>query len=289
MLTSTTNAAAGAKILVLWLVLASLVSISAAQVLLGTAQTFAVLGGSMVTNTGASVVTGDVGVAPGLAITDFPSGGGTLHAGDAVAQQAQADVTAAYNNLAGRACDTALTGQDLGGLTLMAGVYCFTSSAQLTGNLTLDAQGATNAEFIFQIFSTLVTATNSAVLLINGTNACNVFWQVGSSATISTATAFQGNIVALSSISLATGTTLSGRAIARTSEVTVDTSVISASNCFDGEPTGTSTATSTGGTTTHATGTTGTGTSMENGSSSNNGRIAATLASLLLPVTLLIL
>jgi hypothetical protein len=202
--------------------------------ILGTAATFAVLAASKVTNIGLSVVTGDLGVAPGIAVTGFfPPGtvtGGTIHAGDSTALQAQADVTIAYNDLAGRACDTELTGQDLGGLTLMAGVYCFSSSAQLTGDLTLDAQGAVDAEFVFQISSTLTTASDSAVLLVNGANPCNIFWQVGSSATLGAT--FHGNILALASITFPTGAAMSGRALARNGAVTMDANVISVPECL---------------------------------------------------------
>lgn len=193
---------------------------------LGTARTFAVLGASTVTNTGSSVLTGDLGVWPGLAITGFPPGTvtGTTHAGDAVALQAQSDVTTAYNALAGQACDTVLTGQDLGGLTLTPGVYCFASSAQLTGTLTLNAQGDPNAVFVFQIGSTLTTASNSVVQFLGGVGSnCNVFWQVGSSATLGTGTALKGSILALTSITLNTSASLSGQALARNGAVTLDT------------------------------------------------------------------
>ncbi len=153
---------------------------------MGSAEGFAVLGGSTVTNTGATVITGNLGVRPGGAITGFLPGvavSGTIHAADAVAAQAQSDVAVAYNDLAGRASDVDLTGQDLGGLTLSPGVYTFATSAQLTGTLTLDAQGDPNAEFVFQIGSTITTASNSFVVMINGGDSCKVFWQVGSSAT----------------------------------------------------------------------------------------------------------
>ena len=129
---------------------------------LGQAGSFAVLGGSTVTNTGATAVTGDVGVSPGTAITGFPPGtvaAGTLHSNDAVAQGAQTDLTTAYNALAGQACNTNLTGTDLGGLTLTSAVYCFSASAQLTGTLTLDAQNNPNAVFVFQINAALSTST----------------------------------------------------------------------------------------------------------------------------------
>jgi len=219
---------------------------------LGTAQSFAVLGAASVTNTGPTMIGGgNLGVGPGLAITGFPPGivnpPGTVHAGDAVALQAQSDATIAYNNLAGQPCTSDLTGQDLGGLTLIPGVYCFSSSAQLTGILTLDAQGNAGAVFIFKTGSTLTTASNSAVRVINGGSVCNVYWQIGSSATLGTNTAFVGNLLALASITLNTGATLSGRALARTGSVTLDSNAISSAGCTmlvaTATPTPTSTAT----------------------------------------------
>jgi hypothetical protein len=210
---------------------------------LGTAASFAVLGGQTVTNTGPTTLFGDLGVSPGTAITGFPPGivtGGATHAADAVALQAQSDVTIAYDALAGQACPPAndKTGQDLGGQTLVAGVYCFSSSAQLTGPLTLDAQGNAAAVFIFQIGSTLTTASNSSVSVINGGTGCNVFWQVGSSATIGTTTQFVGNILALTSIALQTGATMvPGRALARNGEVTMDTNNVTILGC-PGAPAG---------------------------------------------------
>jgi len=219
------------------ILLLAMVSVSGAALAqtappLGTTESFAVLGGSAVTNTGATVVTGDVGIWPNGAssVTGFPPGSitGTLHAGDAVALQAQSDLTVAYNSLAGQACDTDLTGTDLGGLTLNPGVYCFSTGAQLTGTLTLDALGDPDAVFIFQIGTTLTTATNSRVQVINGgpDSACNVYWQVGSSATIGTATEFEGNILALTSITLVTGSSVSGRLLARNGAVTLDTNAV---------------------------------------------------------------
>ena len=191
-------------------------------------SSFAVLGGSTVTNTATpTTVNGNLGVSPGSAVTGFPPGivtGGTIHAADAVAAQAQTDLTTTYNDLANTSCNTDLTGQDLGGKTLTAGVYCFSSSAQLTGTLTLDAQGNPNALFIFKIGSTLTTASASSVLLINGGSSCGVFWQVGSSATLGTGTALLGSIVALTSITLNTGASVSGRVLARNGAVTLDDS-----------------------------------------------------------------
>jgi Ice-binding-like/IPTL-CTERM motif len=208
-----------------------------AQPSLGSAQSFAVLGASTVTNTGPTVVTGDLGVSPGTAITGFPPGIviGTIHAADAVALQAQTDLTAAYNTAAAAPCGTNLSGQDLGGLTLTPGVYCFNSSAGLTGTLTLNAQGNPNAVFIFQVGSTLTTASNSAVVMTNGGSLCNnVFWQIGSSATLGTGTAFGGNILALASITLTTGASTSGRTLARTGAVTLDSSTVG--GCASGIP-----------------------------------------------------
>lgn len=200
--------------------------------ILGSASSFAVLGGSTVTNTGPTVITGDLGVAPGLAITGFPPGlviAGVVHVADAVAQQAQDDITIAYTALAARAPTQILTGMDLGGLTLVPGVYSFASSAFLTSSLTLDAQGDPDAQFIFQIGSTLITSSASSVLVINAADGCNVYWQVGSSATLGTATAFTGNILALASITLNTGAVVNdGRLFARTGAITLDTNTISA-------------------------------------------------------------
>ncbi len=205
---------------------------------LGTAASFAVLGGSTVTNTGSTVVTGDLGVWPGLAITGFFSPGivvppGTIHAGDAVAHQAQNDVTTAYNALTTQPCSADLTGLDLGGATANAdvvggGVFCFNTSAQLTGALTLNG----NNVWIFKIGSALTTASGSSVVLTGGASACNVFFQTGTSATLGTNTTFNGNILSLASITLNTGTNIvSGRALARNGAVTMDTNSINASTC----------------------------------------------------------
>lgn len=197
---------------------------------LGSVGAFTILAGSTVTNTGATTtITGDVGVSPGAAITGLPGGQpspGSIHAGDATAATAQSDLTTVYNDLAGRVCGTNMTGLDLGGRTLAPGVYCFNTSAQLTGTLTLDGQGDPNAVFVIKVGSTLTTASSAAVNLIGGAQAANVYWQVGSSATLGGGTAFRGNIVALASVTMNTGATLSGRALARNGAVTMDTNAV---------------------------------------------------------------
>jgi hypothetical protein len=207
--------------------------------ILGTAASFTVLAGTTVTNTNDTTVVGNLGVSPGTAVVGFPPGmvtGGTIHAADAVASQAQSDLTVAYNELAGLACPSGndLTGQDLGGLTLVAGVYCFSSSAFLTGTLTLDAQGDPDALFVFQIGSTLITASGATVMLINGAQACNVYWQVGSSATIGTDAVFAGSILALTSITLQSRATIFGRALARNGAVTMDDNHLEVGMCTTG-------------------------------------------------------
>src|SRR5438445_945887 len=198
---------------------------AAATPVLGTADNFAVLGGSTVTNTGGSVLTGDLGVSPGSAITGFPPGtviGGT-HAADAVALAAQNDATAAVLALKSPGCTQDLTGIDLGGLTLGPGVYCFSSSAQLTGTLHLSTAGV----YIFRMGSTLTTASSSIVDL-GSTTSCNVYWVVGSSATLGTTTGFKGTIIALTSVTANTGATVDGRLIAQNGAVTLDTNTVTA-------------------------------------------------------------
>jgi hypothetical protein len=206
----------------------------ASAVDLGTAAPFVVLGGQSVTNTGPSVLNGDLGVAPGTSLVGFGLPAvvnGATHNNDAVASQGQSDLTTAYNVAAGQAVTADLTGQDLGGLTLTAGAYRFATSAQLTGQLTLDAQGDADAQFVFEIGSTLTTASASSVIMVNGASPCNVYWQVGSSATLGTTTAFQGNIMALSSVTLNNSATVNGRALARNGAVTLDDNVLDASMC----------------------------------------------------------
>jgi uncharacterized protein with beta-barrel porin domain len=217
---------------------------------LGTAlPTFGVLGASTVTNTGPSVITGtpanpgNLGVWPGNTFTNTGSmtfgSGGTTHLGDATALQAQSELTTAYTNLTGRPPAVDLTGQDLGGKTLVPGVYSFSSSAQLTGALTLNGLGNPNSIFIFNIGSTLTTASASSVNAINGAQGGHVFWRVGSSATLGTATSFTGDILAQASITLTTGVKITcGAAWAHTGAVTMDTNTISICPLVAGGPGG---------------------------------------------------
>ena len=215
-------------------------------VLMGTAANFSILAGSTVTNTGDSFIEQDIGVSPGLAVTGFPPGstGGAFHQGDPVADQAKLDLTTAYNDAAGRTPFITLENPELGGLTLTPGVYRL-GTAQLTGQLKLNLQGNPEAVFIFQVDSTLITASNSSVIFINGSSPCNVYWKVGSSATLGTNTRFIGNIMTSASVTMNTGATLEGRALAQTAAVTLDTNTISAPECAPDNP-----PTTTGGPTT---------------------------------------
>ncbi|HYN37225.1 MAG TPA: ice-binding family protein [Actinomycetota bacterium] len=201
---------------------------------LGTADSFAVLAGQGVTNTGPTVVNGDLGTSPNPAVTGFPPGtvNGTIHAADAVALQARNDLTTAYNDAASRTPVTTIA-TELGGQTLTPGVYNSESGTfQITGTLTLDAQGDPNGVFIFQMAATLITASNSNVSLLGGAQACNVFWQVGSSATLGTDSNFTGNILALTSIQVQTGVTVDGRVLARNASVTLDDDTITRATCL---------------------------------------------------------
>lgn len=208
-----------------------------AQVNLGTTNSFVVLGGAGVTNTGPSVLNGDLGVSPGTSLSGFGLPAvvnGATHNNNGVAAQAQLDLATAYDVAAGQPVLPAndLTGTDLGNRTLTSGAYRYSSSAQLTGPLTLDAEGDPNAQFVFEIGSTLTTASASSVVLINGASPCNVYWQVGSSATLGTTTAFQGNLMTLADISLNDGATVIGRLLARTAgAVTLINNVLSRPQC----------------------------------------------------------
>jgi hypothetical protein len=204
---------------------------------LGSADGFAVLAGSTITNTGDSVINGDLGLHPGTAVTGFPPGtlNGSQHLTDAVASRAKADLATAYNDAAGRPLSAA-SPPDIGGQTLTAGVYRTGSvpALELTGNVTLDAQGDPRAVFIFQAASTLITATDSSVTLINGAQPCNVYWQVGSSATLGTRTAFKGTVMALTSISVNDGVRVEGRLLARNGAVTLINDTINRAGCATG-------------------------------------------------------
>ena len=216
-------------------------SAAEAPVQLGTLIGFGALAGTTITNTGPTTISGNVngdigvyiGVYPGLEITGFPPGvlSGHMQSGNIGASWAQDDLTRAYNDAAGRATTADLTGQDLGGKTLVAGVYSLSSSAQLTGDLTLDGQGNTDSVWVFKIGTTLTTASNSRVRFINGAQPCRVYWQVGSSTTLGTGSDFSGTVMALTSITANTGAAVHGRLLARNGAVTLDNNVITTDEC----------------------------------------------------------
>ena len=223
----------------------SVAGAAVATVNLGTATSFGVLAGSTVTNTGATIVNGDLGVSPGSAITGFPPGivNGAVHDTDGVAAGAQSDLTTAYNDAAGRS-PSGSVGPFIGaGQTLAPGVYNATTSLDVGGSLTLDAHGDPDAVWIFQVGSTLVTDSASSINLTDGAQACNVFWQVGSSATLGTNSSFQGSVLALTSITVTTGDTIIGRALARNGAVTLDDDDITVPTCASPVPTPTPTTT----------------------------------------------
>jgi hypothetical protein len=195
---------------------------------LGTAASYAILAGTpSITNTGPSVISGSVGISPAASVTGFPPGtvaNGTIQAGTAAATTAKSDLTAAYGVAASSPCNFNKTGQNLGTQTLTPGTYCQTTAPTITGVLTLSGNGV----FIFQIGSTLVTAPAAQVVLINGAQPCNVFWQVSSSATFNTTTSFVGTVMALTDISMQNGVVLQGRALARNGAVTLINDTITA-------------------------------------------------------------
>jgi hypothetical protein len=191
---------------------------------------FAVLAGSAITNTGATNITGDMGLSPGTSVGGFPPGilVGTQHINDILVNQAKLDLTAAYNDVAGRTCTDIVTlSGNIGGLTLTPGLYKSTSSLAISsGDLTFDAKGDTNAVFIIQIASSFTTTSGRKVILSGGALASNIYWQVGSSATFGTTSVFKGTILAMQSISFSTGATLDGKAFARTGGVTMQGNTI---------------------------------------------------------------
>jgi hypothetical protein len=197
---------------------------------LGTAAGFSVLAGTTVTNTGPTTLAGDLGVDPGSAVTGGPVVLGATHLHDAVSGEAQAHNVGAYLDAAARTPATSVNG-DLVGRTLVPGVYKSDSSLGLTGTVTLDAKGDPRAVFVFQIASTLITGSASQVALVNGGQACNVFWQVGSSATLGTGTRFRGTVLALTSITAQTAATVEGRLLARNGAVTLDSNTITTPGC----------------------------------------------------------
>jgi hypothetical protein len=232
-------------VLALFAAAAHATSFATAPVPLGTANSFAVLAGTEVTNTGPTVVTGDLGVSPGSSCTGLPApctGGGpgvvngTIHKTDPVAASAQSALTTAYSDAAGRTPQThdyGTTDKALDGLSLVPGIYGLghAATANLSTTLTLDAQGDSNAVWIFQSSSDLVTGSASRVTLINGAQSCHVYWQVTSSATLGTRSTFRGTILALTSITVTTGVTIDGRVLARNGTVTLDSDTITAAAC----------------------------------------------------------
>ncbi|MFG1652971.1 ice-binding family protein [Micromonospora sp. NPDC049275] len=212
-------------------------SASAAElpVPLGTAENFAVLAGTTVTNTGLSMITGDVGVSPGTAVTGLPPGqvNGTIHSNDGPAVQAKSDLAIAYNDAASRTT-TDVVSSELGGTTKTTGVYGSAGGTfTIGGDLTLDAEGDPNAVFIFKTVSTLITGASSTVNLTNGAQSCNVFWQVGSSVTLGADSLFRGNLLTFTSITVGAALEVDGRAMAINGAVTMDTDTITKSTCAE--------------------------------------------------------
>jgi hypothetical protein len=210
---------------------------AAAPVGLGSAASFSVLAGSTVTNTGPTTMFGGLGLSPGSSVTGAPHVLAQTHVDDAVAIEAKNALTTAYNDAASRPSNGS-AGTDLAGQVFLPGVRTASSSLLLSsGSVTLDAQGDPNAVFIFQIGTTLTTGSNTTVALVNGAQACNVFWQVGSSATLGTGTRFVGTVMASATITANTAATIHGRLLAQTGAVNLDTNTITTSNCAGGSET----------------------------------------------------
>jgi hypothetical protein len=202
-----------------------------ATVGLGTAAPFSVLAGSTVTNTGPTTMFGDLGLAPGSSVTGEPHVLGQTYIDDAVATEAKNALTTAYNGAAGRPANGS-AGTQLAGREFAPGVYDASKSLLLSsGSVTLNAEGDPNAVFIFQVGSTLITESNTSVSLVGDAQACNVFWQVGSSATLGSGTRFVGTIMAAASITANTGATIHGRLLAQTAAVTLEDNTITNSTC----------------------------------------------------------
>lgn len=216
--------------------LTSIVFAAPIAVNLGTTTNFAILASTAITNTGSTVINGDMGLSPDTAVSGFPPGvvNGTQHITDGVAAQAQVDLITAYNDAAGRT-PVLVVPTELGGTTKLAGVYSSEAGdLYITGTLTLDGQNDSSSVFIFLTDSTLITDGSSVVSLINGAQACNVFWKVGSSATLGTNSIFKGSIFAMTSATLTTGANVEGRILARTGAVTLDTNTITKPTCSAG-------------------------------------------------------
>lgn len=249
-----------AAIASLGLLFAGNASAATAPVGLGTAASFSVLAGSTVTNTGPTTMFGDLGLDPGSSVTGAPHTLGTTHIDDAVALAGKNSLVTSFNDAAGRP-STKLASADLSGKSFTSGVYKASSSLLFSaGQMTLNAQGNPNAVFIFQVGSALTTGSATRVRLINGAQPCNVFWEIGSSATLGTGSVFAGTVMALTTITANTGVTLNGRLLARNGAVNLDTNTITTSACAAGTVGGGGGTTTTGGSTGGGGTTTGGGT-----------------------------
>jgi hypothetical protein len=257
-----------APVLTLLVPFASVSAADVPTVPLSTAEAYSVLGGSTVTNTGPSVLNDSLGLSPGTSVTGFPPGKvtapGVNNIANPAAVTAKTNLTAAYLNAQGRSI-SATVKADLVGLTLGPGVYAATGKGplSLSGKLTLNANGNENAVFIFQTNSTLITSSSSTMILTNGANACRVFWQVGSSATLGTSSRFKGTVLALTSITATTNARIEGRLLARNGAVTLDTNTFTEPSCVQ---TPVTTTTIRGATTTLPSSPTTTPTTIPNGS-----------------------